>query len=111
MAASAEKALALAVAKPPALVIMDVRLRGRRDGIDAALELFSRHGIRVVFATAHDDGSVRRRARPASPLAWLPKPYSMASLVATLLAPAMVDRGDGVIINIGSITGLRGSAG
>ncbi len=32
-------------------------------------------------------------------------------LLTGLLAPAMVERGDGVIVNIGSNTGLRGSAG
>jgi DNA-binding NarL/FixJ family response regulator len=60
---------------------MDVRLDGPRDGIDAALELFRVHGIRCIFATAHHDLHARRRAKPAAPLGWLPKPYTMPSLV------------------------------
>jgi NAD(P)-dependent dehydrogenase (short-subunit alcohol dehydrogenase family) len=32
-------------------------------------------------------------------------------LLTGALAPAMVERGDGAIVNVGSITGLRGSAG
>ena len=81
VAASAEEATGLAVAERPDFVIMDIRLSGQRDGIDAALELFQRHGIRCIFATAHGDQDVRQRAQPARPFGWLQKPYSMASLV------------------------------
>jgi CheY-like chemotaxis protein len=63
---------------------MDIRLSGKRDGIDAAIELFSLHGIRCVFATAHHTAETRQRAEPANPLAWVAKPYSMASLIAVV---------------------------
>jgi hypothetical protein len=53
--ASAEAAIDAAAAQRVALVIMDIRLAGRRDGVDAAIELFGRHGIRSIFATAHMD--------------------------------------------------------
>lgn len=78
---SAEEAIDTAVAARVDLVIMDIRLAGRLDGIDAAIELFRQHGIRCVFATAHADETARTRAETASPLGWLQKPYSMASLV------------------------------
>jgi DNA-binding NarL/FixJ family response regulator len=80
-AASAEEALQLAAGQHPALVVMDIRLDGPRDGIDTALELFATRGIRCVFVTAHHNPDARARARPANPLAWLPKPYTMPSLV------------------------------
>jgi two-component system, response regulator PdtaR len=78
---SAEAAIAEAAAKQPSLVIMDVRLAGRRDGIDAAIQLFRDHGIPCIFATAHYDAQARARAGPAKPLGWLQKPYSMPDLV------------------------------
>ena len=81
LATSADEVLKLAVSRHPALVVMDVRLDGPRDGIDAALELFRVHGIRCVFATAHHDHHARGRAKPAAPLGWLAKPYSMPALV------------------------------
>ncbi len=81
VASSADEALQLAAAQRPALAVMDIRLMGNRDGIDAALELFARHGIRCVFATAHHTADTRARATPAKPLAWLAKPYTMSSLV------------------------------
>lgn len=82
VASSAEEALELADTKHPTLAVMDIRLAGKRDGVDAALDLFRTYGIRCVFATAHQDPVTRARAEPARPIAWVPKPYSMAFLVA-----------------------------
>jgi two-component system, response regulator PdtaR len=81
VASSADEAIELAASKRPALAVMDVRLSGPRDGIYAALELFERHGIRCIFATAHHNSEARMRAQPANPLGWIAKPYPMSSLV------------------------------
>jgi len=81
VAGSADEGIRLAALQHPALVIMDIRLQGRGDGIEAAIEVFRAHGIRSLFATAHADPAVRRRAEPAYPLGWLPKPYTMDALV------------------------------
>jgi DNA-binding NarL/FixJ family response regulator len=81
VAASADEAVELAQLQRPALVVMDVRLAGQRDGIDAAVEIFRQLGIRCIFATAHYDQHSLERAKPAMPLGWLQKPYSMDSLV------------------------------
>ncbi len=81
VAASASEAIALAASKRPALCVMDIRLAGTRDGIDAAIEIFKTLGIRCIFATAHADPGIRSRAEKAVPLGWLQKPFSMASLV------------------------------
>jgi DNA-binding NarL/FixJ family response regulator len=84
VANSAEEALKLAEEHRPALAVMDIRLTGSRDGIDAALELFATYGIRCLFATAHQDDATRARAQAANPLGWVAKPYTMASLVAAV---------------------------
>jgi two-component system, response regulator PdtaR len=81
IATTAEEALAFAKQCQPTLVVMDVRLAGQRDGIDAARDLFCELGLRCVFATAHDDLQTRVRAEPFAPLGWLAKPYTMPSLV------------------------------
>jgi len=60
---------------------MDIRLAGRRDGVDAAGDPYREIGVRCVFATAHDDPQTRARAAPFSPLGWLSKPYTMTSLI------------------------------
>ena len=78
----AEDAVRLAKAETPTLAIMDIRLIGKADGVDAALEIFRETGIRCIFATAHYDAHMRSRAQPAAPLGWLPKPYAPRALVA-----------------------------
>jgi two-component system, response regulator PdtaR len=82
IASAAEEAVLLARQHKPLLAVMDVRLAGQRDGIEAAGELFRELGVRCIFATAHDDQGTRSRAEPFAPLGWLAKPYTMASLVA-----------------------------
>jgi DNA-binding NarL/FixJ family response regulator len=82
IAASAAEAIECASSQHPILCVMDIRLSGDRDGIEAALELLRAHSIRCIFATAHNDRDVRRRAAAADPLGWLQKPYTMSSLVA-----------------------------
>ena len=87
-AASAEEAISLARERCPSLVVMDIRLAGERDGIDAAGQLFRELNIRCIFATAHDDAKTRERAKPFAPFGWLPKPYTARSLV-TLVTEAV----------------------
>jgi two-component system, response regulator PdtaR len=84
VAASAKEASDLAASHSPSLAIMDIRLAGERDGVDSALDLFRNHGLRCIFATAHAADEERHRAAPAQPLAWLQKPYSIASLLALI---------------------------
>lgn len=82
IASTAEEAVVLARQHKPVLAVMDIRLAGQRDGVEAAGELFHELGVRCIFATAHDDQRTRSRAEPFAPLGWLAKPYTMASLVA-----------------------------
>ena len=84
VAISADEAIELARAQTPDLVVMDIRLVGPRDGVDAALELFRDKGIRCLFATAHSDAGMRRRAEAARPLGWLAKPYQPQMLVSAV---------------------------
>ncbi len=81
IADSAEQAMAIASAERPALAIMDIRLAGKRDGIEAAIELYKKFRIPSIFATAHSDEFTRSRAAPSQPLGWLQKPYSMPSMI------------------------------
>lgn len=55
IAITADAAITIARSARPAIALMDIRLLGKRDGIDAALELYRDYGIRCIFATAHAD--------------------------------------------------------
>lgn len=87
IAATADAAVNLAETHTPDVVLMDIRLVGARDGIEAAAEIRDRFGVPSVFATAHSDPATRKRAEvAAAPLGWLSKPYSRAEVIAALAA-------------------------
>jgi 1,2-diacylglycerol 3-beta-glucosyltransferase len=75
-----EAAVVRAIEERPDLILMDIRLSGTMDGIDAALALLP-HGLRVVFASAQWDAVTRARGNAAQPLGWLFKPFSTDELV------------------------------
>ncbi len=86
-AASADDAVATAGRLLPDLVLMDIRLLGPRDGIDAALEITHKFKLPVIFVTANIDPVTHTRAMQAKPLTILSKPFTSANLleaVATL---------------------------
>lgn len=81
MVCTGEDALAIAARERPSIAIVDIRLGGALDGVDAALALFREQGIRSILATANYDEKMQIRAVEAAPLGWLPKPFEMRSLV------------------------------
>ncbi len=87
VAATADLAVAIADAERPDLVVMDIRLNGARDGIDAAKEIRDRFDIWSIFVTAQADPGTRVRGeREAQPLGWLLKPFAASELAAAVRA-------------------------
>ena len=62
VAATVTEALRLSELSRPDLAIFDVRLAGRRDGIEGAQLLRERSGLSVVFVSAQGDQPTRDRA-------------------------------------------------
>ena len=83
---TAEEAVERALQQRPDMVLMDIYLRGPRDGVEAALEIFERSGIRSIYASEVSDAGMQARAALTQPLAWLPKPFNDRKLVATVNA-------------------------
>jgi DNA-binding NarL/FixJ family response regulator len=81
IATTADEALSLAKAYGPRVAIMDIRLQGPRDGIEAAVELRA-IGIRSIFTSAYADAATRARGEQADPFGWMPKPYDLPALLA-----------------------------
>ena len=84
IATTADDAVAAAVAGRPDLVLMDIRLVGPRDGIDAALAIRERVDIPCLMVSAHQDAQLRTRVGPARPRGWLMKPFSGQQLLAAI---------------------------
>ncbi len=64
----------------PGLVLMDIRLKGEVDGIEAAEQIRARCDIPVIFLTAHADEDTLQRARVTEPFGYLLKPFDDRTL-------------------------------
>jgi PAS domain S-box-containing protein len=78
--ATGDDAVAQAHDHQPDLVLMDIRLAGVKDGIQAAAEIRSERDIPIIFLTAHSDDDTLRRAKQTGPLGYLIKPFKAAEL-------------------------------
>ena len=75
VADTAEAAEDLVESTSPDLVLMDIRLKGEMDGIEAADLIHQRFGIPVVFLSAHSDESTRRRIEASHAYGLVVKPF------------------------------------
>lgn len=81
---SGEKALEKTESEQPDLVLMDIRIKGDMDGIDAAEIIRNRFGVPVVFSTAYLDEERIERAKIAMPFGYVLKPIQERDLKVTL---------------------------
>lgn len=79
-----EDAVRQAEALGPDLILMDVRLGGPMDGIEAAQRLRRRDDVAVVFLTAFSDQATVDRACQALPFGYLLKPFSERSVTSAV---------------------------
>jgi two-component system cell cycle sensor histidine kinase/response regulator CckA len=79
-AANAEQCLALATARRPDLVLMDVRIQGELDGIEAARQLRARFDVPVIYLTAFADEQTVARACETEPHGYIQKPFRASEL-------------------------------
>ena len=73
--ASGELAVQAAAANPPDIVLMDIRLKGKIDGIEAASQIRANHDIPILYLTAHADGDLLDRVKATEPFGYLLKPF------------------------------------
>jgi len=86
LAPTAEEALSIAARERPDLILMDIRLAGRMDGIEAATRIHHELGIRSLFVTAHSDPGTFARGEAANPFGWVRKPFTTHQLTAAVMA-------------------------
>ena len=81
---SGEEAIEHVAASPPDLVLMDIQLEGRMDGIEAARVIWDRFAVPVVYLTANSDEATFSRAVGGAPYGYLVKPFDERTLQATV---------------------------
>jgi PAS domain S-box-containing protein len=84
VAENAPQAVELAMSERPELILMDIRLRGAEDGIQAATRIREQCRVPVIFLSAFSDEETLRRARLTEPFGYLIKPCQDRELHATI---------------------------
>jgi DNA-binding NarL/FixJ family response regulator len=79
-ASTADEAIELARLHRPMVVLMDMRLDGAKDGVDAALTIHEEIGSKVIFITGSQDPNTVARIHTDHPCAILFKPVSSQQL-------------------------------
>ena len=93
--ASGEEAVRKVVEVGPDLVLMDIRLKGVIDGVEAAGMIRAVFRVPVVYLTACSEDKVLERAKATEPLGFIMKPFEEKTLQATVetaLYKASMDR-------------------
>lgn len=78
--ASGEEAIACVAHLHPDLVLMDIMLKGKIDGIEAADVIHKNFNIPVVYLTAYGDVKTLERAKITEPFGYLIKPFEEREL-------------------------------
>ena len=83
-ASSGEEAVRLALETKPDLILMDIRLSGKMDGIAAAQKLSASANIPVIYLTAYSDEETLQRAMISAPYGYLVKPLDERLTLITI---------------------------
>ncbi len=80
LAASGEEAVEQAIQTPPDLILMDIRLKGKMNGIETAERIRARVDAPIVYLTAYADCDTLERAKITDPFGYILKPFDDQSL-------------------------------
>jgi len=79
-----EAAIEMTAQEEPDLVLMDIDLPGRIDGVDAARQLRTRFDIPVVYVTSYSDDVTLQRAEITEPYGYIIKPFQAREVRVTI---------------------------
>ncbi len=84
IASSGEKAIELAGTEKPDLILMDIMLAGKMDGIEAAEKIQARMNVPLIYLTAYSDDATLERAKRTKPYSYLIKPFEERELYSNI---------------------------
>jgi response regulator RpfG family c-di-GMP phosphodiesterase len=79
-ASTGDEAIEKAEVEKPDLILMDIVLTGKMDGIEAADRITSQFDIPVLYLTAYTNQEYIERAKQTKPFGYLVKPYNQKEL-------------------------------
>jgi|GEM_PF-1250078 len=84
IATSGEEAITIALDKNPDVILMDIHLEGKVDGIEAADEIGKHSNIPVIYLTAYTNDETLARAIKTNPYGYLNKPVKPREIYTTI---------------------------
>ena len=84
IATTGEKAILAYREKAPDLILMDITLRGSMDGLEAAERILSERPVPVIFLSAAENETVRKRIDGMPGGSFLSKPFDEIDLIAAV---------------------------
>ncbi len=81
---SGEEAIEFVRDSPPDLILMDIMLKGKVDGVEATSQIRKISNIPVIFITAYSDEATLNRAKVTEPFGYLLKPFEERELHITI---------------------------
>ncbi|MEO1022253.1 MAG: response regulator [Bacteroidota bacterium] len=83
-ATSGDEAISLAQEHEPDLILMDIRLKGEMDGIEAVTEIKSKINTSVIYLTGNSDRLNYERAKETEFIDLITKPFTIGDLTKSL---------------------------
>lgn len=84
IAYDSESALEKIYRYQPDLVLLDITIRGQRDGIGVAEIINQLHSIPFIYLTSHSDRATLERAKVTSPYGYIVKPFTDKDLMTSI---------------------------
>ncbi|MBL1209535.1 ATP-binding protein [Geminocystis sp. GBBB08] len=82
---SGEKAIKKVKQCQPNLILMDIMLKGKMDGITAAQIIYDQYKIPIIYLSAYADNDTLNRTKSTSVYGYLVKPYKIVDVRTTIL--------------------------
>jgi len=79
-----DEAMEILERETPDLILLDINLNGKRDGIDVAEAINDRFQVPFIFTTSYSDAATLERARKTNPVNYLVKPFKQEQLYTAI---------------------------
>ncbi|MDX5477073.1 LytR/AlgR family response regulator transcription factor [Fontibacter flavus] len=84
IAVSAREAMVLIEEKSPDLALLDIQIKGGRDGIQLAADINEQYHMPFIMLTSHADLQTLNRAKEVHPYGYLVKPFHEKDILAAI---------------------------
>lgn len=84
VAESGEEAVMELMENEPDLILLDIQLKGKMDGVEVARLVKEKYNVPFIFTTAYADNETINRAKAEGPFGYIVKPYGVKDIMAAI---------------------------